>query len=76
MMIVPYSLPTGFADTRNHATIGKITETDTTDTELAVDRAGTTAEFAASFLTNWVLWFSIRFGDLRFSCHKTTCKKF
>ena len=72
MMIVPY-LPTGLTDTRNQATFGQIAETDTTDTKLAVDSTGTSTQFAAPFLTNGILGFSIRFGDFRFSCHKTTC---
>lgn len=64
--------PAGLANTRDQPEIRVFAKTNPAKTELAVNRARTTAECAAVLLPATKLWLSIGLGYLRFACHGVT----
>ena len=56
-------LPTGFTNTRDKSQIRVHTETDSAQTELAVDRSRTTAKLAAVLASGAELRFPVSLGD-------------
>jgi len=62
-------LPTCLFDTGNVSLIGEVTEADSADTELTVDRSRTTAELASVFGTGRKFRFLLCFQSFCFTCH-------
>ena len=65
--------PTGLTHARYQPGIRIETETNSAQTELAVDRARPTTIVATIFFPCGELWRSTRLGDFGLACHERTC---